>query len=239
VHAGGEVHVMWRTVPAAPPEHAPACLSEDERVRFHRFRDASSASQFATGRLLLRTALGNVAGIAPEDVALRRDASGQLHAPDRPTLRFSLAHTHGLAIMAIAKESSVGIDIEHTSRQIDVRSIARRWFTAGERTALEQAEDAHRTFLEIWTCKEAVLKAAGHGIAGGLEHLDASPAGQQGGWVQWNNTAYWVAPIAFKGHLATHFVAALAVEKHPERIVLLGEQPLPATHPGETWSTLN
>jgi 4'-phosphopantetheinyl transferase len=63
----------------------------------------------------------------------------------------------------------VGVDIEDTTRRTDVEAIAQRYFAPSERRDLAQA--GRERFYELWTLKEAYLKARGLGIAAALEKI--------------------------------------------------------------------
>jgi 4'-phosphopantetheinyl transferase len=60
----------------------------------------------------------------------------------------------------------VGIDVEaSTVEMASVTDVARRSFSEREYDAVLRAPDPCRVFLELWTRKEAVVKAMGVGMA--------------------------------------------------------------------------
>jgi 4'-phosphopantetheinyl transferase len=67
----------------------------------------------------------------------------------------------------VALERDVGIDVEHIERRVDIDQLARSVFSDAERTALARlAEERRRLrFFELWTLKEAYIKAVGKGLA--------------------------------------------------------------------------
>jgi phosphopantetheine--protein transferase-like protein len=96
---------------------------------------------------------------------------------------FNLSHTASLvacAVVSTAGESAVpteaevmnvevGVDVEAGSRKLrgGVDKLARRWLSAAEAATLAELPDgpARATrFLQLWTLKEACVKAAGTGI---------------------------------------------------------------------------
>ncbi|MEW1750590.1 4'-phosphopantetheinyl transferase family protein [Streptomyces angustmyceticus] len=108
------------------------------------------------------------------------------HAPDggpRLTgpasgLRVSVSHTRGAGAVALSRHRPVGVDIE-TIRPIAAGPLARRWFDAAcaDWVARSPRNDGVRAFLWLWTQKEAIGKARGHGLAaGGLTQPLALPA---------------------------------------------------------------
>jgi 4'-phosphopantetheinyl transferase len=83
-----------------------------------------------------------------------------------PVLSFSLTHTRGFAACAIANEACIGIDAEDIRRPIAIEEMARRWYAPKELVLLERVPKQRRAemFFRIWTLKEAILKATGHGL---------------------------------------------------------------------------
>jgi phosphopantetheinyl transferase len=88
-------------------------------------------------------------------------------------LHFSVAHTQGALLCAVTLDGDVGVDIELRNRVDDkpsssVERLAQRYFSADEHAALcALPDDASKRarFVELWTLKEAYVKALGRGIA--------------------------------------------------------------------------
>ena len=121
----------------------------------------------------LRRRLAGYLGGAPERVGLERGEHGKPFLPERPDLQFNLAHSGGALLFAIARAQPLGIDIETDARRRPALELARRFFCAAEADALARLDAARRqaAFLELWSCKEAVVKALGRGIGFGLDRL--------------------------------------------------------------------
>ena len=81
---------------------------------------------------------------------------------DGEGLHFSLSHCKEGVCCAIS-DRPVGIDIESANRKIS-ESVIRYAMDEGEQTLIGQSDDPGRTFLRLWTQKEAVLKRLGTGI---------------------------------------------------------------------------
>jgi len=102
---------------------------------------------------------------------LLRDASRGEPGAGSERLWWSTSNSGGLAAVAVAG-NRVGIDIERSDRgRRRWQGIARRFYTEAEHQVV--AESPAR-FLELWTMKEAYLKALGVGLAGGLRSLDCA-----------------------------------------------------------------
>ncbi|HVT33594.1 MAG TPA: 4'-phosphopantetheinyl transferase superfamily protein [Rhodanobacteraceae bacterium] len=131
------------------------------------FRDVSSAA-----RCLLDHLLAHYGGLAsaPE---IERGEHGKPFAPSLPGIDFNLSHARDHVLIAVARAQPLGVDIEHIDRKTDVDGLARRFFAASEAEALRGLPEAQRleAFVRLWTCKEAVLKALGEGLAFGLDRV--------------------------------------------------------------------
>lgn len=82
-------------------------------------------------------------------------------AAARPGSALSLSHTDGLALIAIAG-GRVGVDVEHVTNRpadADLEDLVALTLAEHERAALGPAGPLG--WLQLWTRKEAVLKATG------------------------------------------------------------------------------
>jgi 4'-phosphopantetheinyl transferase len=84
-------------------------------------------------------------------------------------LSFSVSHSGDVALIAIAPPGCVvGIDVEEVRpRTLDLEKLAARTMSAGEIERWRATPDRERlaSFLQLWTAKEAYLKAIGVGVA--------------------------------------------------------------------------
>jgi len=196
------VHVFYRATGALGEREireAVAQLSADERARYERFRFAPDRRDYAAAHALLRTALSRFVPVPPDAWRFREDPGGKpslVADPRAPALSFSLSHTNGLVACAITSGGDVGVDVEGVDRRVDA-GLARRFFSESENRALAACPtDAARTarFLELWTLKEAYLKAIGVGLlhplntviftvdAGGRVRFSAPPGVDAARW---------------------------------------------------------
>lgn len=135
------------------------------------------------GRAQLRAVLAAYLGVAAEQVTFTNGEHGRpaLAAGLGPSLGFNWSHSGKHALVAVGRDVAPGIDLECLRPRTRALEIATRYFSREEAAALAMLPEAERSsaFLEVWTAKEAVLKALGRGIAFGLDRLSiASAAGQ-------------------------------------------------------------
>ena len=147
-------------------------LSPDESDRAARFRFDRDRDAFVTTRGALRTLIGSYLGIPPESVAF---AYGRKGKPEVEGLSFNVSHAGDVALAAFGA-GRVGVDVEAMRPGVEVRALARRFFTRAENEALERlsGEDLLRGFYGCWTCKEAFVKAVGEGLSFELDRVEVA-----------------------------------------------------------------
>jgi 4'-phosphopantetheinyl transferase len=152
-------------------------LSNDERQRAQRFYFERDRRHFIAGRGILRSILARYLHQKPADLRFVYSAKGKpslVQSGDAPSLCFNLSHSQGVALYAVVCDRAVGVDIEY-KRAIAIEELAERFFSINEAAAIQALPDDQRqaAFFQIWTCKEAYLKATGEGLAG-LEQVEIS-----------------------------------------------------------------
>jgi 4'-phosphopantetheinyl transferase len=149
--------------PPVPVEELFTRLVPDEQTRAVRYRIPRAREQFVIGRGLLRGFLGACLGVAPSAVPLtylpsRKPVLAQAGQP----LYFNITHTDGVLVL-VAGRRRVGVDVERLRPMPDAEGLVGRFFSPAEAVAFRSLPECDRlvAFFRGWTCKEAVLKAAG------------------------------------------------------------------------------
>lgn len=168
--APGEVHVWCARLDALPETVARlyATLAVDERHRSARLRFRRDRRRFIVAHGALREILGQYLETEPGRISYGVQAFGkpELNPAFGDRLKFNLSHSAGLALIAIAAGSEIGVDLEYVRGQLDYSALARHFFSDAEVRRLGALPD-HRyveAFLACWTKKEAYVKARGRGL---------------------------------------------------------------------------
>jgi 4'-phosphopantetheinyl transferase len=153
---------------------AQAWLSTDECARAARFVRPVDRDEYTVAHAALRLILAARLGRAPQALVFARGAQGK---PALHGLEFSLSHTRGLALVAVAAVP-VGVDVERIE-PLDALALARHRFSAAERAALERvpADRQQAAFYGAWVRKEAFVKATGAGLSRTFDQFDVSIGG--------------------------------------------------------------
>jgi len=152
-----------------------AMLPQDEIDEVNRFAREPDRRRGLMARVLARTALAHYTGVEPAALRFTRDRLGkpELVDPAESGLSFNLSHTGELVLCGVSGKGDVGVDAERLDRTLDFLPLARRFFAAEEAAALEAVPPARRqrAFFELWTLKEAFVKACGRGLSMPLNHF--------------------------------------------------------------------
>lgn len=145
-------------------------LDEEEKARADRFRFAKDRERYILGHGLLREVLGQYLGMAPASVVMPRGEFGKPFLEGHP-VHFNLSDTKDAVLVALHRYP-IGADVETMNRRTDHEEVAGHYFTGREVASITGAHDGKRRFLELWTRKEAVLKACGVGLMDDLHSLE-------------------------------------------------------------------
>jgi phosphopantetheine--protein transferase-like protein len=145
-------------------------LSEEETLKSLRFRFARDRMSYTVVHGMLRWMLGRKLGISPKAVKINYNSYGKPSVAGYPgELFFNLSHSSGVSVLAFDPGHTVGVDVERIDEDFDYKPIVQHFFSHGEGQYIFGLKEASRQrFYEIWTRKEAYLKAMGLGIT---EHL--------------------------------------------------------------------
>ena len=174
--AGDELHVWLAHIPSARPRLSDfvQLLSPEERERAKRFRFDEHRERSQITRGVLRSLLGQYLTCAPQELSFAYNAHGKPEVKDRG-VHFNTSHSGDYAAFAFMRTGPVGVDIEKFRDDITRREqIAEKHFAPGERTQLQALaeRDRPRAFFDLWTRKEAFVKARGDGLFSGLNQFE-------------------------------------------------------------------
>ena len=142
-------------------------LRSAEQELAARFRFQKNAVHWRACRAALRRILGRALGVPTPELTL---ITGEFGKPALPEpfigLHFNLSHCEDLALVVLSMEGPVGVDIEAAGRAPSLLGCEVT-FCHPEEIALLPDQEGPRAaaLLEIWTRKEALLKALGTGMS--------------------------------------------------------------------------
>jgi 4'-phosphopantetheinyl transferase len=143
--------------------------SRKERSKIDRYLFEKDRHTCLVTRGLVRFVLSCCTNILPHCLGFEENKHG------KPSLRagmtdipvfFNLSHAGGLIACAVVLDHEIGIDVEDSTRKIDI-NIANRFFSKQECHLLGQTIEAEKkgVFFDLWTLKESYIKAKGRGLS--------------------------------------------------------------------------
>ena len=175
---------LWRAdLGTQPAEHELGTLSNDERDRADRFVFARDRRRFLAAHVALRRLLERRLDRPAHGFRFVAGPFGKPSIAGSPACAFNLSHSDDVALIAMATDAEIGVDVESPRVVDDLSDLAERNFTASEcaQLAALSPEDRDLAFLRCWTRKEACLKAIGSGLSIAPETFEAGTQVQMRG----------------------------------------------------------
>ncbi|HSE19062.1 MAG TPA: 4'-phosphopantetheinyl transferase superfamily protein [Pyrinomonadaceae bacterium] len=174
----GTVHV-WRVVLDQPDNRLESfrrTLEPHELERAGRFHFEKHRRHFIVARGFLRSVVARYLETQPEALRFVYGTYGKPALASEHSLRFNLSHSNQVALLAVALDAELGIDVEHIRADFASEDIARRFFSRTEVEAFNALpkEEQVAAFFRCWTRKEAYIKAIGKGLSQALDAFDVT-----------------------------------------------------------------
>lgn len=131
-------------------------LSEDEKARAARFRFEKDRRYWSHARSVLRQVLARYAGAPASSLSFVYGEHGK-PALAVGGLQFNLSHSGEWAMIAVSRESAVGIDVEKIREDVEIAKLL-------ERIGETDVEGSTAELFQRWTRREAQTKALGVGL---------------------------------------------------------------------------
>jgi 4'-phosphopantetheinyl transferase len=187
----GACHVWYafqdRVRDAALLDRYRQLLTERERSGEFRFHFPEDRHRYLLTRALVRTVLSLYAPISPAEWTFVANAHGRPEIANDAIaaggLSFNVSHTRGLVMLGVTRHCAIGVDTEHVGRNPAAMEVAGQFCSRGEIAELRSEPDEERRserLLEIWTLKEAYVKARGVGLSMPLDQIHFSLPGSRG-----------------------------------------------------------
>lgn len=165
-------------------EFSYAWLTETEQQRFQRYQRDASRFQFLLGRFLMRSVLSQYIDLGPAEWKFDQNKYGKpaiKAEQNSAAIYFNLSHSSERAVLAVSTMEYIGVDIESNRKDRRVKKLVDRYFGTEEvkdLLALDESQQQAR-FYELWTLKEAYIKACGLGLAIPLQQFNYGFPSQQ------------------------------------------------------------
>jgi 4'-phosphopantetheinyl transferase len=179
--AENEIHVWATTLApaAAVLDQLASTLAPEEKERANRFKFEQLRNRYIAGRGALRAILAQYVGTNPSRMHFAYLQNGKpVLGSDFATagIHFNLTHTGDLALIAITRLGLIGVDVEYVRPIKNADELVARFFSKREDELFQKVSEEQKpvAFFNLWTRKEALLKATGEGITRSLSLVEVS-----------------------------------------------------------------
>ncbi len=158
-------------------------FTEEKKADFLSFLDKEKKEQYLSAKnhnrkneILLsqgfaKETISKEFGTDKKDLIFSVTEKGKPFCKSHPEIHFSLSHCENFIVLAIS-HNEIGIDIEKLKTPSD--KLVNRVCCENEISLINSTENKNIIFTEIWTRKEAYLKAIGTGIDRNLSEIDTT-----------------------------------------------------------------
>lgn len=243
---------VWWAHTSAASERLLRLLDSEELARQSRFRLQADRDRHLLGRSLARLVLAEHTGCAPEKVAFElrclscedksrtgadggrgEDSGGGDAAPHGKPVptgaargwEISVSHSGEWVALALAREAPVGVDVERLSDSRDLAGLAGYTLADTEHEVWRALPEEGKVgaFFGYWARKEALLKATGLGLSGGLRRVSVSPPHARARLLSWEGgggpESAWLSDLdrgsEYRSALAVLTDRPVRLEVHP------------------------
>jgi len=151
-------------------------LTKEELFNADRIKNIDQRNTWLACRATLRLVLAKYLSLLPQSIILEKGYFGKLYV-DGSNIFFNISHTNKSFILAFSTLGRVGIDIEKLNGNEDIPSLLQYAFSENEVSYCKNA-NLNQRFAEVWTLKEAFLKAVGVGLLSKLTLISVKGASE-------------------------------------------------------------
>lgn len=192
-----------------------ALLHADELARAQRYHQLADRQRFVVARAALRSILGRYLACAPTAIEFVVGANKKPVIRDSPGLCYNVSHSKDWVLIAVST-TEVGVDVEAVDPLFPFHEILPHSFSLPERQAVAGSPAGAQLFYQLWTRKEALVKATARGIDDGFSTIPALDGAHQQAAASGRETADWlVSSFA----VAAGYVGAVAYQPGSAAVV--------------------
>ena len=166
-------------------------LSEERIKKINKYIYENARKISILSEILVKYTLYKEYRFSPHFIIFEYNEFGKPFLKDCKDIFFNISHSGNRVALAFVKEKKIGVDIERMNSLDDYSQIAKNFFLPPESERICAQTDAAKgmeKFYEIWTVKEAFVKALGHGLSRSLKSFEVLEQGTINDYT--NNSRY-------------------------------------------------
>ena len=138
-------------------------LRADERQRAQRYHQKNDIRRYLYTRSLLKVVCGNYISQHPSSIEFTVGESNKPELSGNTGWHFNVSHSGSWILLGIGRVQ-VGVDIEKIDPQFRFEDLLATSFIKEDQKSIQAYTDSKRRFYQLWTRKEALVKATGKGM---------------------------------------------------------------------------
>jgi 4'-phosphopantetheinyl transferase len=143
--------------------HAEHILPDNELLRARSYHQLERREQFIISRCALRILLGAYCNQNFRSLPFATGVNKKPFLAGPEPVHFSVSHTRGCTLIGLAL-ATIGVDIEQIDDAFQYQDISETCFSLQEQAHIAQSDNPSGAFYQLWTRKEALVKATSKGI---------------------------------------------------------------------------
>ncbi len=150
-------------------------LNNDELDDVNKFYKLEDRKRKLSSLLFIKFTIAKYLSLSHTEVSVVKNQYGKPYFANRVDIHFNISHSGEYAVLAVS-DSPLGIDVEVRKPINDFLAISENYFSKNEYNFLisskSSADKKIDLFFDIWTMKEALIKAVGKGLSIPLASFD-------------------------------------------------------------------
>jgi 4'-phosphopantetheinyl transferase len=159
-------------------------LTPEELTHAHKFLQEKDKNRYIVARASLKKILSLYLKIPTNEIEFEYNEYGKpalLQELNSFSIQFNISHSHELILLAFTLHHKIGVDIEYKKQLADLDSIAKTVFSHTEYSYWQKVavENKLNLFYQLWTYKEALIKALSFGFSYDTKNFTVTENNQQ------------------------------------------------------------
>jgi len=169
-----DVSIFYGTNSLADQSSISGFLTPNELSFSAKLKDSENKKTWIACRATLRQLLGDYLKVSPLEISFKKGKYGKPYLTES-SLNFNVSHTRTSFLLGFNKFGRIGVDIEKLFGREEIQEIISLMFSNNEVEYCSSIA-GNKGFLDIWTLKEAFLKASGIGLIDNLKYISVIDA---------------------------------------------------------------
>ncbi|MFP2994594.1 4'-phosphopantetheinyl transferase superfamily protein [Spongiivirga sp. MCCC 1A20706] len=138
-------------------------LDDIEINKANSYYHVKDSEHYVICRGLLKIYLARFLNTPSSRIRISYLENGKPYLKNHNKINFNVSHSKEVAILAFS-DVKIGVDVEFIDNEFTFEEILNTVFSAEETNVILKSKNSTKTFYNLWTRKEAIIKATGNGI---------------------------------------------------------------------------